>query len=71
MVEQITAFRDSEGNLHETKLAAARADARIQLGKIFGGNSNVVVTAVLENAGGVFAALLPLADTAHETGDLF
>lgn len=60
MVTEIQAFRDSAGIIHETKLAAARADAEIKLGKILGDNRAALI-ALLENAVEVVNALVPYA----------
>lgn len=63
MVEQVTAWRDTSGALHPSRLDAARADARIELAKIFASadGDNVVINAILQYPASVAKAISELA----------
>lgn len=63
MVEQVAAWRDSAGLLHPSRLDAARADARLELAKIFTSpdGDNVVINAILQYPHEVHSAIAELA----------
>lgn len=62
MIQQVSAWQDDEGGIHASQLDAARANARIGLGKIFSGKNNSTVTQLLLHAQAVRDAIGPLAD---------
>lgn len=59
MVEQVSAWKSSDGQIHPSKRAAEERDAYLQLEKL-GIFNHASIMAVISNAPQVFDALSPL-----------
>lgn len=61
-MQKVEAYKDESGELHDSELGAARADAKLRLEKILGGKAEVCVTAILQEVEAIHTAITPLVE---------